>query len=43
MNVFSKKIVISTETQWNGEIYQIDFSTLLHFARNDEFLKIYIS
>ncbi|GAA4208390.1 hypothetical protein GCM10022289_32170 [Pedobacter jeongneungensis] len=36
----NKKVVISTETQWNGGIYlEIDFSTALHSARNDGEIK----
>jgi len=32
-------VIISTETQWSGEIYlKIDFSTSLHYARNDDFI-----
>ncbi len=34
-------VVISTGTQWNGEIYlEIDFLTTLHSARNDGFLGV---
>jgi hypothetical protein len=33
--------VISTGTQWNGEIYlKIDLSAALHFARDDGIVRV---
>ncbi|RBQ06182.1 hypothetical protein DRW42_13895 [Pedobacter miscanthi] len=38
MTNFRRKVVISTGTQWNGEIYLgIDFSATFHSARNDDY------